>query len=277
MAAFSRGWWYAALSLALCPAWSDSALAFNYANFSSTAGLNVVSSAAQSSNDIRLSPSSPSTAGAIWFGTKQSVENGFDTTFDFRITGVSGTTDFNGQPGGDGIAFVVQNASATALGLTNSYMGYEIANSLAAEFDVFRNGNFLSQEPSGNHVGVQSNGTAVNDPFAGAYLGAAAVVPDMSNGSVHTGRVLYVPGSLKMFVDDLVNPELTISVNLSTLLSLDSGTAYVGFTAGGAAAYENHDLLNWNFTSVPEPTSLVTLLIGTLFVGARRRIYPRPV
>ena len=73
-----------------------------------------------------------------------------------------------GQPGGDGFAFVIQNTSSTALGLTNSYMGYEISNSLAAEFDTWRNSNFLGLEPSNNHVGVQSAGTGVNNPFAGA-------------------------------------------------------------------------------------------------------------
>ncbi len=267
-----RSSWALAFCCCALPCVRVHAAAFVYPNFSSTSGLNLVPSATQSGSDIRVTAAVPSTAGAVWHATKQAVQAGFDTTFSFRITAASGVGDANALPGGDGLAFVVQNTSNTALGLTNSYMGYEIANSLAVEFDTWRNPNFLAQEPSSNHVGVQSAGTGVNSPFAGQFLGAAGVGPNMSDGNAHLGRVLYLPGSLKVYVDDLVNPALSVAVNLGSLLNLDSGTAYVGFTAGGADAYENHDLLSWTFISVPEPASVLLFIIGGLLLYGRRRI-----
>lgn len=57
-----------------------------FPNFSSTTGLNLVGNAAQSGNRLRLTPSSNFQGGAAWFNTKQLVEDGFETTFQFGIT-----------------------------------------------------------------------------------------------------------------------------------------------------------------------------------------------
>jgi hypothetical protein len=52
---------------------------------------------------------------------------------------------------------------------------------------------------------------------------------------------------MRVFLDDLTNPVLTISLDLSSLLRLDNGSAWVGFTAGTGAAWENHDIVSWQF------------------------------
>jgi len=256
-----------------CASAGHGAFNFHYPNFSTTTDLNMVSSATQSGSDIRLNPSTANRAGAVWFNTKQAVRYGFDTTFTFRVTSPAGITDPNGHPGGDGLAFVVQNTSSTAMGATNSYMGYEINNSIAAEFDTHLNSNFSALEPGSNHVGVQSAGLATNNPFSGAYKGAAAIAINLSDGNTHTGRVLYHPGSLSIYVDNLTTPALTVAINLATLLSLDNEKAFVGFTGGGAASFENHFLSSWSFESLPEPGCFLTVGLSLLLVGMRRRSF----
>ncbi len=262
--------WFAAAML-LAGSRPLQAVPISFPDFSSTTDLNIVGDAAQVGNIVRLSSSSPGERGSTWFRAKQGVEVGFDTTFSFRITAPAGADDADGLNGGDGFAFVVQNTSDAALGLANSYMGYEIANSLAVEFDTFRNGNFLALEPNSNHVGVQSLGTGVNTPFAPAFLASAAVGSNLSDGGVHTAKVSYAPGSLQIFVDDFIHPVLTVPVDLGSLLNLSAGTAYVGFTGGGAAAYENHDLLSWHFATVPEPSSISLAVGGVLGLLALTR------
>jgi hypothetical protein len=86
----------------------------------------------------------------------------------------------------------------------------------------------------------------------------------MSDTNVHTAMVRYVPNSLQVFVDDMVTPVLSVAVDLGNLLSLDSGSAYIGLTGGGANAYENHFVLNWKFRSIPEPASIFSLILGSL-------------
>lgn len=259
----------------------DSAKAdtITYADFSSITGLNLVGNTAQVGDVLRLTEAEADHNGAAWHADKVNVQSGFETVFTFRITDPG--QDNVGELGGDGFAFVIQNTSGTALsskGDAGFYMGYEIANSLAVEFDMFDNywwPTAPSTEPNANHVGVQSRGTAENTPShtndrLDAYLGSQVVTPNMSDGVVHTGKVTYDPGTLSIFVDDLGNAVLEVSVDLETLLDLDAGTAYVGFTAGGDTAYENHDLLSWSFSStsaLAEPTTLALLGLGLVGIG----------
>ena len=62
--------------LMLTTSWSS---AFDYTNFSSTAGLNLVGGATQVTNFVRLTPASSLVLGAAWYAQKQSCASGFST------------------------------------------------------------------------------------------------------------------------------------------------------------------------------------------------------
>jgi hypothetical protein len=56
---------------------------------------------------------------------------------------------------------------------------------------------------------------------------------------------------LYVFIDDMNSPVITTLLSLSDTLSLDAGTAYVGFTAStGDNMWQAHDLLDWQFRSL---------------------------
>ena len=76
---------------------------FDYADFSSVEGLNFVADAAQFENLLRVTPAQGGQAGAVWYVTKQNVENGFRTVFQFRIS----EPPSGGYDGGDGFAFLI--------------------------------------------------------------------------------------------------------------------------------------------------------------------------
>ena len=64
--------------------------------------------------------------GAAWFTSKQLVRDGFETTFEFQITGLSGG-------GEDGFAYVVQNTNGSVFGTGADAIGYHgISKSIAA-------------------------------------------------------------------------------------------------------------------------------------------------
>lgn len=231
-----------------------------FSDFTNLAGLSLQGSAAQSGSALRLTPSQPGLAGSAWTTGKVGIAGGFVSQFDFRISNLVNT-------GSDGFAFVVQNSSATALGGGGGGLGFAgIGNSLAIKFDTHNNG-FEPGQPS---VGFQPLGQE-----SGLFsLGATAVVPNFKDSQVHRARVDYLQGVMSLFIDDMNTAVLVRSLDLSNLLSLDQGQAWVGFTAGTGGGFENHDILNWRLNSVPEPGSLALCLVAALAWRGAARLKP---
>ncbi len=237
--------------LASSAVWAQSG--FSFPDFSSVDNLNFVGVAAQQGNIIRLNPSSPNVKGGIWYVDKQPVDVSFETTFVFRVTDIR-----NG--GADGIVFIVQNESANFLGGHTGYMGKP--NNLAVEFDTWDNSpQWPDHGP--NNVSVQSLGTEPNSINAAATLGATEVNINMSDGNLHTAKIVYSDGVLGVFLDDLGQPVLSVFVDIGSLLDLDNGKAWVGITAGSEASYENHDIFSWSFISSSEQEVAVDIKPGS--------------
>lgn len=216
--------------------------------------------AAIGTTGFRLTFSAPYQRGAVWLLNKQFLAGGFQSTFQFRISSVGGiiqSTPFGLQRGGDGFAFVIQNFGIPVVGPFAGFLGYHgIPNSLAVEFDTWWNSEPGFFDPNGNHISVHTRGTGPNSVSETASLGQATAIPFLKDGAIHVGRIDYTPGTLWVFVDDLTNPALTVSgLDLSRLLSLDNGSAWVGFTSGTGSAFEAHDILSWQFGQTSLPAS----------------------
>lgn len=255
---------------------------FNYNDFNNVAGLSLVDSF-RSGSSLILTPASVRVSGAAWYTqSKQFVSGGFDTTIRFRISDILGT-------GADGLAFVIQNTSTTAIGGNGGAIGYGdnqyfggvgIANSLAVEFDSWDNQHNANDwnDLDSNHASIQSRGLLPNSPAQQYSLGAAHVPVNMSDGAVHTALISYIAGGvnglMKIYVDDLTTPVVTANVNLDSLLSLDNGSAWVGLTSatGGATDVETHEVLSWQMSlTVPSPGALPVLGAAGLIAARRRR------
>ncbi len=239
---------------------------FTFPAFDSAAGLLLHGAAASANSRLRLTPASEGRVGGAWFATKRFVEAGFETTFQFQITAPGGQD--NGTPGGEGFAFVIQNNSAPALGPPGGKLGYDgIFNSVAIEFDTRQNTNFWDQ--AANHVSVQTHGIYANAADYGACRGSVARnLPNFADGGMHTATIAYAPGALRVFLDDLTRPVLTVDMDLAATLQLDNGQAWIGFTAATGSGYQNHDILNWSFApaSLPVNVALAGPADGASFV-----------
>ena len=218
----------------------------DYPHFEGATGLNVLGDAALTDDVLLLNPDSGGLGGA-WFGARMPVASGFTTDFEFRITPPGG--------GADGLAFVIQTRGSDALGVGGGGMGYHLLpNSLAVEIDTFSN--FEHDALPGNHVAVHSRGTGPNSAYQDGQLGAAALGSSIKDGELHHVRVVYVPGRLDVFVDDMTTPALAVPVDLSSLLELDNGTAFAGFTAATGGIVEGHQIESWRLCSVPASATL---------------------
>jgi peptide-N4-(N-acetyl-beta-glucosaminyl)asparagine amidase len=219
---------------------------------------NLVGNAVMHADRLGLTVDQGLQTGAAWLLDKQQVQNGFEATFDWQIT--------RGNPrrGAEGFAFVIHNADGQPfphilLGEGRHGLGYQgIPNSLAVEFDTVQTppADFLGVgtlgDPNGNHISVQSRGTEPNNANTDFSLGYTTQtepgIPLFGDGSRHTTKLVYKPGNLAIFLDDMSKPLLNAAVDLGTALRLDEGKAWVGFTGATGRRTQAHDIYMFTFT-----------------------------
>lgn len=106
-------------------------------------------------------------------------------------------------------------------------------------------------EPDGNHINVHTRGVFAN--HIGDEYPLGKVTPDihLHDEQAHVVKIDYSPGTMTIFLDDIEEPVLEISVDIADTLELDSGNAWVWFTSdtGGGTA-DIHDILSWSFSPV---------------------------
>uniref|UniRef100_A0A7S2PFY5 Fibronectin type-III domain-containing protein n=1 Tax=Leptocylindrus danicus TaxID=163516 RepID=A0A7S2PFY5_9STRA len=190
--------------------------------------------------------------------------------------------------GADGFAFLIQNHNVDAIGGGGHNLGYGgIPNSVAIEFDTYYN--FDDFDPYENHVSVHTKGGVDrNSPNETFSLGVTNNIPDLTDGMIDV-RIKYVPtfdsseiqkhsfmaspyiladrnwvsgglGMLFIYLEkntpgdhntDNFEPRLVIPMNISNILGLEEGRAWVGFTGStGSDSWQSHDLLRWDFSSL---------------------------
>ena len=176
-------------------------------------------------------------------------------------------------------------------GMEMGYGG--IMNSMAIEFDTYYNYEFYDPgenhvsvhsrgfrfRNSANHSYEFGSTTAVPDLSDGEHFARVRYTPTFDEDLLFSADNAFIPdaphvveflengdwksggqgdwstgmGSLAVYVDDLKAPILTVPMNLPDTLELQSGRAYVGFTAAtGENMWQVHDILEWEFTSLRE-------------------------
>ena len=265
----------------LCAA--ASAQSFSYPNFSSTAQLNLLGNSIQAGNAVRLTANASNQTGWLWRNTAVPILSGFDTTFTFRILPPSFGTK------AEGFAMVIHNDpnGANATGGTVWGMGYGsgannsqgIRNSIAIEFDTYQDP-FLN-DSSANELTIHTRGVLGNNENENSSIGRVTPPGNFVNGQVHTARIVYVPGLIEVYVDNMAAPILTRAYDLVTGGTYQSGspvggigavggTGFAGFcaTTGAGSLTEQVDILSWDWASTPpvDPCYAGTLGQSTLTI-----------
>jgi Legume lectin domain len=253
-----------------------------FSDFSTSAGLQLNGNAAAGAgvgNVLRLVPATTNQSGSA-FSTVQVNASDFSTVFQFRLSDRGGIADGSGQVGADGFTFTLQTVANTAGG-SGGGLGYEgLSPSVAVEFDTFANTGAPIFDPSSNHLGIDINGSVVS-------VQTVDVAPDFDDGNRWTAWIDYSNATKTLEVrvsETALRPTLpTLSRNIDIFGILNQNTAFVGFTAGTGGAFENHDILNWQYNdtfspitlppgAVPEPSTFVIFSLASIcgVIGAYR-------
>ncbi|XZE56600.1 Calx-beta domain-containing protein [Planctomycetaceae bacterium SH139] len=226
----------------------------SYPDFSDSSGLTLLGDAAVADgNTLRLTPAVEGVNGAVWHENKQFVSVDWETSFDFNLNENVGDVG-----GSDGFAFIIQNHAPTYLAGGGGRLGYDaLPNSLVVEFDTFQNSE--PGDPSQSHISVHTNGTGPNSWEESLSIGSFDTPSLMDDATTHSVTVRYVSGQLQVFYDSLAAPVISADVDLSELLNLDSGKAWVGFTAATGGGYQNHDILNWEYRVLADTSRTVAI------------------
>jgi uncharacterized protein (TIGR03437 family) len=245
---------------------------FTYNGFASTAGLTLVGSAATASTSdgtvLRLTPASGDQSGAAYSTTAVTLGNNatFSTQFQFRLSNPGG------EDPADGIVFVL-GTSTTGLGGVGVGMGYQGVggNSVGIEFDTYNNAGFglgNNDGNSSNHVAIDTNGVLTNTDLTNVYGNQSCgftngnpaqnsnTVPGcMSNGDLWTVNISYNGSTLTVVLTDPAEGSSFTAINnyaINLASILGQSTAYVGFTSGTGAGWENHDIVDWTFANATQ-------------------------
>ncbi len=203
--------------------------------FSSTSDLQLNGSAATASSGgltvLRLTPAVNNQTGSA-FSTAQVDIQAFATTITFQFT--PGT-----NPMADGICFVIQRVSPSALGGGGGGLGYSgISNSVAVAFDIYPSG--------GSYTGLFTNGAS---PQA---ENQTTLTLDFHNGNVFRARLVYDGTTLQVTITDTVsNASQTQNYTINIPSTIGGNTAHVGFTAATGGLNAIQDIRTWTFSTRP--------------------------
>jgi len=235
---------------------TPSAISFG-SGFSSPSGFQFNGGAVLSGTRLRVTDGGGYQARSVFWSTPVNVQS-FTTDFTFQQSPGS-------NPTGDGMAFVLQNVSPAALGPLGGGLGYGpglagqtgggIGNSIAIKFDLYDNSG-----EGVNSTGLYSNGASPTTPAVD--LTASGV--NLHVGNIMRAHVTYDGTTLVLTISDTVTGiSFTNSWAINLPTTINSSTAYAGFTGGAGGVTAVQDIITWTYSSGP-PKAPVTYSASSL-------------
>jgi gliding motility-associated-like protein len=166
--------------------------------------------------------------GAIWYANQIDLTQPFDIQFELSFT--------NNDNGADGIVFVLQTVSNTAMGTAGGGMGFSgFDPSFGIQFDIHPNNAQVDPandllDPSYDHIAYMRDGSvnhSTSDNLAGPVQMSSTAV-NVEDGIDHHVRITWNPStSIVTTYFDCVQ-RISTPVNLTSILGANS--AFWGFT-----------------------------------------------
>jgi hypothetical protein len=269
--------------------------AINMADMSDLSGWTLKGSAAPFGNRLRLTPSAGSQGGAAWLTDAIHMPSNFafNAAFSFEISAPGGASDGIDGLGADGMLFAIQAdpRNQHALGGGGGAMGLDgVLPQVSVGIDTWPSGSWDVAGNNGMHIEINT-GPGSNPSIAQTPAVGQPGMPRLNDGGVNYMWVDYDGTTMSVYLSDTpVKPAsalLSANIDLASIFGPVPNTLLApghpgqlpvrfGFTAGTGGAINAHDVLSFNLTVVPEPSSVVLALCGLGgAVALRRRLARR--
>jgi gliding motility-associated-like protein len=193
------------------------------------------------SNCYQLTAETTNQMGSIWYEELIDLNDTFELQFTMNFG------DLNNEPGeipgADGMMFVLQNESSTAVGNAGNGMGYgNLTPSLGIEFDTFQNKGI--GDIFGDHIAIHKNGNVDhnnNNSLAGPVL-ANEENQEIEDGLNHAITIRWNPSTFQL--DVYFDCEFRLGTTIDLINEVFEGESEVwwGFTASTGSLYNSQSV-----------------------------------
>jgi gliding motility-associated-like protein len=179
--------------------------------------------------------------GSVWYEELIDLNMPFELQFKMNFGSLNGENGTNA--GADGMMFVLQNESPTALGVLGQGMGYgNLSPSLGIEFDTYHNEGLGDLWP--DHIGIHKNGNTDHNT-ANSLAGPVQADPndvDIEDGEDHAITINWDPSDNQLSV--YFDCEFRLSTTIDLVNDIFNGESEVwwGFTASTGGSYNFHSV-----------------------------------
>lgn len=209
-------------------------------------------------NCYQLTAASPNQIGTIWNEQLINLNLPFELQFKMNFGVLNGGT--LEEEGADGMMFVLQNSSSTAVGVLGEDIGYgNLDPSLGIEFDTFYNQGLGDIYP--DHIAIHRDGNtdhASSDAIAGPIQADPNDV-DIEDGEDHAISITWDPINQELSVH--FDCQFRLSTNVDLVNDIFDGESQVwwGFTASTGGSFNAHSVCLYENVS---PSGDITVCPG---------------
>ena len=206
----------------------------------------VVGSASELGNNcFQVTPPLQTQSGGIWYSSPIDLNKDFIISYQSNF----GNLDSNGA---DGIAWVIKSDPRAVIGASGEGIGYGgIRQSLAVEFDTYRNGSNL--DPGADHVAITRDGFTNHSAITNLAgpVNASATSSNIEDGLNHIINIEWIAstGTLNIYFDCILR--LSYTDDIITNIFLGDHVVYFGFVASTGALF-NSNVVCFNSISFVE-------------------------
>jgi len=198
------------------------------------------------SQTLELTTASNTEAGSAYWTSRLNFDSQYNFSTFFTAKFSNGS-----NPPADGIAFVIQNNTASALS-TGGGLGYDgITPSLVVEFDSYYNGGW---DPDANHIAIVENGDShqmtnyADPPFTMSSVHSFNVWIEY-NGAIQTLEVRASTSNIRPAL-----PLVSRVIDMHALFG--NANLYAGLSGSTGGSYEQQEILSWLLDNVYNSTGI---------------------